>query len=178
MDNIQDRILTIMSIKNVTNAEFAQAIGVQPSNISHILSGRNKPSLDLVMKIVKRYPEVRLEWLLRGGGSMNKEFGTDLFSGQKESNGALETGISANKLKMKGQSHDAQQISPAFASKTQYEVLETPLEQQDTKVSNETNKSTGKVEISDKEKKLGLEVEKIVIFYSDKTYKEYSPRSG
>ena len=80
MENIQERIATIMSIKNLSNAEFANAIGVQPSNISHILSGRNKPSLDLIMKIINRYPEIRLDWMLLGEGSMNREYQPDLFS--------------------------------------------------------------------------------------------------
>ena len=48
---------------------FAEEIGVQRSSISHLLSGRNKPSLDFVMKVVQRFPEVNLYWLLFGKGS-------------------------------------------------------------------------------------------------------------
>lgn len=49
-------------------SSFAVKIGVQRSSISHILSGRNKPSLDFVLKILSTYPEVELYWLLNGKG--------------------------------------------------------------------------------------------------------------
>lgn len=50
-------------------SSFADKIGVQRSSISHILSGRNKPSLDFVMKVLTTYPEVELYWLLNGKGN-------------------------------------------------------------------------------------------------------------
>ncbi|WP_086476817.1 helix-turn-helix transcriptional regulator [Arenibacter amylolyticus] len=51
---------------------FADKIGVQRSSISHLLSGRNKPSLDFVMRVVSSFPEVDLYWLLYGKGSFPK----------------------------------------------------------------------------------------------------------
>ena len=50
-------------------SSFAEKIGVQRSSISHILSGRNKPSLDFILKILSHYPEVDLYWLFNGKGS-------------------------------------------------------------------------------------------------------------
>ncbi len=50
--------------KNLSPSKFADEIGVQRSSISHILSGRNKPSLDIVQKIIRRYPEIGTDWLL------------------------------------------------------------------------------------------------------------------
>ena len=49
-------------------SSFAEKIGVQRSSISHILSGRNKPSLDFILKILSAYPEVDLYWLFNGKG--------------------------------------------------------------------------------------------------------------
>ncbi|MBA6153590.1 helix-turn-helix domain-containing protein [Gelidibacter maritimus] len=49
-------------------SSFSDVIGVQRSSISHILSGRNKPSLDFVLKVLSSYPEVELYWLLNGKG--------------------------------------------------------------------------------------------------------------
>ncbi|MCH7524064.1 MAG: helix-turn-helix transcriptional regulator, partial [Bacteroidetes bacterium] len=49
-------------------SSFAEKIGVQRSSISHILSGRNKPSLDFILKVLSSYPEVELYWLLNGKG--------------------------------------------------------------------------------------------------------------
>lgn len=59
--------------RNELNASsFAEQIGVGRSSISHILSGRNKPSLDFVLSVLKQFPEVDLYWLLNGKGSYPK----------------------------------------------------------------------------------------------------------
>jgi transcriptional regulator with XRE-family HTH domain len=55
-----------MANHNLSAASFATKIGVQRSAISHILSGRNKPSLDFLMKVYKSFDEVALEWLILG----------------------------------------------------------------------------------------------------------------
>ena len=57
-----------MEYYDLTAASFADRIEVGRSSISHLLSGRNNPSLDLVMKIIKAFPEVELYWLLNGKG--------------------------------------------------------------------------------------------------------------
>ena len=59
-----------MKSANLSNAEFAEKIGISTSSLSHIFSGRNNPSLDVVMRIHKAYPEVNLNWLLYGEGEM------------------------------------------------------------------------------------------------------------
>jgi len=63
------RLQKVMEFYNESSASFAEKIGVQRSSISHILSGRNKPSLDFVLKILSSYPEVELYWLLNGKGN-------------------------------------------------------------------------------------------------------------
>lgn len=62
------RLQKVMDFYDETASSFAEKIGVQRSSISHILSGRNKPSLDFVMKVLHFYPEVELYWLLNGKG--------------------------------------------------------------------------------------------------------------
>ena len=64
-----ERLQKIIDFNNLTASSFADRIGVQRSSISHILSGRNKPSLDFILKIIKECPEVELYWLLNGEGS-------------------------------------------------------------------------------------------------------------
>jgi transcriptional regulator with XRE-family HTH domain len=61
-----NRLEGIMANHNLSAASFATKIGVQRSAISHILSGRNKPSLDFLMKVYKSFDEVALEWLILG----------------------------------------------------------------------------------------------------------------
>ncbi|APY07166.1 transcriptional regulator [Winogradskyella sp. J14-2] len=63
------RLQKIIDFYDETASGFAEKIGVQRSSISHILSGRNKPSLDFVMKVLHTYPEVELYWLLNGKGN-------------------------------------------------------------------------------------------------------------
>lgn len=63
------RLQKILEFYDLSAAAFADAIDVGRSSISHILSGRNKPSLDFVLKIVQAYPEVELYWLLNGKGN-------------------------------------------------------------------------------------------------------------
>ncbi|MBT8235049.1 MAG: helix-turn-helix transcriptional regulator [Bacteroidia bacterium] len=64
-----DRLQQIMNSNSLSASAFAETIGVQRSGISHLLSGRNKPSLDFVLKVVKAFPEVDLYWLLNGKGT-------------------------------------------------------------------------------------------------------------
>jgi transcriptional regulator with XRE-family HTH domain len=63
------RLEEILEYYGVSATAFADAIAVNRSTISHLLSGRNKPSLDFVMKVVRHYPEVSLYWLLNGKGT-------------------------------------------------------------------------------------------------------------
>lgn len=63
------RLHKVMEYYDLSAASFADKIDVGRSSISHLLSGRNKPSLDFVMKIVNAFPEVELYWLLNGKGT-------------------------------------------------------------------------------------------------------------
>ena len=65
---MKDRIAHIIRAKNLTAAEFALKLGIQPSNISHLLSGRNNPSLDFVKKLKETFPEYNLDWIVLGVG--------------------------------------------------------------------------------------------------------------
>ena len=69
---MKDRINQIMQKDGLTNAEFAEKIGISTSSLSHIFSGRNKPSLEVVMRIQKAYPSINLNWLLYGEGNMEQ----------------------------------------------------------------------------------------------------------
>lgn len=68
-EEFTQRLHKIMEYHDLSAASFADKIEVGRSSISHLLSGRNKPSLDFVMKIVKAFPDVELYWLLNGKGS-------------------------------------------------------------------------------------------------------------
>ena len=136
---MQDRISKLLIHFDYTATRFADEIGVQRSGISHILSGRNHPSYDFILKIMKRFPEINLEWLVLGKGDMlksvlkhNKPVPTDLFSQIKNPEPIPET------------------------TKRQITTGEI-ITEKTNKVTNVTN------------------IDQIVIFYPDGTYKPYYP---
>lgn len=67
-EEITKRIEVLLEYYGLSSAAFADKINVQRSSISHLLSGRNKPSLEFVLKITNAFPEVDLYWLLDGRG--------------------------------------------------------------------------------------------------------------
>ena len=66
------RLEKIIDYYGLNASSFAEKVGVQRSSISHILSGRNKPSLEFVLKILSSFDEVDLYWLLNGKGTFPK----------------------------------------------------------------------------------------------------------
>ena len=66
MELIKDRISHILRAKNLTATQFAELMQIQPSNVSHLLSGRNKPSLDFLIKLKEVFPEYNYEWIILG----------------------------------------------------------------------------------------------------------------
>jgi len=70
---MRERIIEFLKAENKTSSQLADDIRVQPSGISHIISGRNKPSLDFILKMLERYKHLSTEWLLFGKGNMYKD---------------------------------------------------------------------------------------------------------
>ncbi|MEG1544349.1 MAG: helix-turn-helix transcriptional regulator [Tannerellaceae bacterium] len=70
---MRERILKVMEQEGSTPAKFAEAIGIQRSAMSHIMTGRNNPSLDVLIKILERFTYVDSDWLLFGKGEMIRE---------------------------------------------------------------------------------------------------------
>ena len=150
-----DRLLELMKSKNLTPSQFADEVGIQRSGMSHLISGRNKPSLEFIMKILARFPEVRPEYLLYGRDDaagdpirptdvLRAAPGT-LFD-QAEEYAEVKPGLVETKTDSVGLKPEISEIKPE--PKTQKPV----------------RKEKG-------EKK----IEKIVVFYDDKTFREYEP---
>jgi len=68
--DFNDRITKVIEYSKLSPAEFAEEINVQRSSISHIISGRNKPSLDFITKIKTAFPDIEWDWLINGQGEM------------------------------------------------------------------------------------------------------------
>lgn len=75
---MRDRLEKFIKMEGLTPSRFAEIMGVQPSSISHILGGRNKPSFDFLEKMLLRFPKINPDWLLLGKGSVYRS--TDSYS--------------------------------------------------------------------------------------------------
>lgn len=67
---MKDRLQKFMESERLTSSRLAEIMGVQPSNISHILGGRNKPSFEFIEKMLQRFPKINPDWLLLGKGPL------------------------------------------------------------------------------------------------------------
>ncbi|MBN1251183.1 MAG: helix-turn-helix transcriptional regulator [Bacteroidales bacterium] len=70
---IKDRVLQLINREKLSSSKFAEIIGVQRSSISHIISGRNKPSLDFIEKVLDKFSSLNPNWLVTGNGGMYLE---------------------------------------------------------------------------------------------------------
>ncbi len=150
---MKDRILAFLQNENKSYAQFAEEIGVQPSGISHILSGRNNPSLDFVIKMLHRYPSLSADWLLFGKGPMYRYLSQPTLFDTDEPTASVENAAPS-------QDHE-------FTDDKNMSMPENFLKQQDY---NEQEWPGGAPRDS-----VGRKAERIVMFYSDKTFTEYIP---
>ena len=72
---MNSRLLQFLSAENITQSQFADTIGVARASVSHILSGRNKPSYEFITAMLRHYPQLNPEWLMLGSGRMYKDSG-------------------------------------------------------------------------------------------------------
>jgi transcriptional regulator with XRE-family HTH domain len=192
---IQERILQIMTNYGLNAGQFADKLGVQPSSISHILSGRNKPSLDFVTKLLNCFPQIDYMWLVMGKGSMFKinDESEKLIVNNEKLKEDNEKQTNSPELSLFSQDNNKAKPSEIskiedndinVGEKTLYNVKKA--ENNSTKdkfpVQNTTNKDDKllkkeieekKIETIEKENSLQRKtVEKIIVFYSDNTFDE------
>ncbi len=70
---MREKLLNLMKEEGLTSSRLAELLGIQPSGISHILKGRNNPSLDFIQKILRRFPRINPDWLILGEGEMYRD---------------------------------------------------------------------------------------------------------
>lgn len=162
--NINDKIKQILIDKNLSPSYFADETGIQRSSISHILSGRNRPSFDIIQKIIRRFPELGYEWIMeddsarQGNANYNprssstRQFDerSDRLTAPRHSIGPLTNPTLVRSLRS--------EIAPAIPEEAMG-------------VSSAEPTTTGGALANSADKK----VERILIFYTDGTFREYSP---
>lgn len=67
------RLLLFLQAENITQSQFADTLSVARGSVSHILSGRNKPGYEFLESLVLHYPNLNMDWLFTGKGSMYKD---------------------------------------------------------------------------------------------------------
>lgn len=146
---MRERIKMVMDREGLTPAKFAEEIGIQRSAMSHIMNGRNNPSLDVLVKILERFTYVDSDWLLFGKGNMIRNLiqnEPDLFTNTP--------------------------INPP-------EVQVVPENRKEIRVGTPVNGVKQPViERIIQEEKLSRNVSKIMIFYSDNTFDTFVPEKN
>lgn len=140
-----ERIRELMEFKGLSSSQFADTVEVPRAVISHIISGRNKPSLEVVTKILMAFNDVSLEWMLLGEGDMLKPLAPAI----------------------------APEINPVSNHKAaQNDAMQAgAVKEENGKIQNE--KPPGLQHIPDATD--AKTIEQIVIFYSDKSFTAYKP---
>jgi transcriptional regulator with XRE-family HTH domain len=154
---MKTRLLKLMNYKGLTPIQFAEIIGVQRSSISHFLSGRNNPSLDVMRKILTSFPKISGDWLVTGEGSMLKS--------PETTSSSVKQGSPFNSLfdeNIKEESPGVYNIKNPL--KTEEVVLKKPSDDAKGPIDDAINK------------KPDVDLERIVFFYSDGSFTEYHPK--
>lgn len=110
------RFQTILDLENLSPAQLADRLGVQRSGISHILSGRNKPSFELLQRVVQSFPEISAEWLITGNGKPLKEQNQAAASGAASGVASSATSSAANSRSSGTTPSTTPSISPSTTS--------------------------------------------------------------
>lgn len=148
-----ERIKAIMEYYQMKPGQFADAVGIQRSVLSHVLSGRNKPSLDFVLRIKNHFPDIRLDWLILGKGEMfakNDKGAATLFSQEN----VVKSGVSLP------EEEKPRQVAESLKEGRQTEPRVKEEEPAPYFVSG-----------------AGERLEKIVFFYRDGTFRAYAPKN-
>ncbi len=143
---MREKLLNLMKSEQLTASKLAELLDIQPSGISHILSGRNKPSFDLVQKILRRFPRVNPDWLLLDKDEMYRTI--DI-----EPKPATSQSISTEEL------DDTMQQSPASG-------MTTPA-------TNSTSASTPAQQIAAAYAPKNGNVKRVIILFDDHTFESY-----
>lgn len=146
-DDFIKRLEIILDYYSLNASSFADKIGVQRSSMSHLLSGRNKPSLDFILKIIDFFPDVDLYWILNGKGSFPKKY------------------VAIENL-------DVNSIDTDYTTPTSSDDLIFPISKP---VEPNIDQSKTKQIFTSIENENTADVEKIVFFYKNGTFKVYSP---
>ncbi|TLV02965.1 helix-turn-helix transcriptional regulator [Dyadobacter luticola] len=132
--DLNEKIKQILADKNISPSIFADEIGIQRSSMSHIIAGRNKPSLDIIQKIIKRFPDLGLNWVFEDEN--------------------LPTGIATSETSSYVKSEIPRVSKPRVSTRQQ-------------------SQQPAAAEVQEKSVSIEKKIERVLIFYTDGSFKEY-----
>lgn len=148
----------MMKSQNLTSSQFADKLGVQRSGMSHILSGRNKPSLDFVLKVLAGFPDLNPQWLLQGKGKMYANM-AEVVEVRKEENPGAPLPLGGTGQEPGTPAYDkGESLTDALLN-----MAPAQMEQEEREEERDFK--------SEPQKKIS----RIVLFYNDGTFSEFAP---
>jgi transcriptional regulator with XRE-family HTH domain len=168
---MKDRITQFLKSEGISPAEFADKIGVQRSSVSHVLNGRNYPSASFIQKMLGTYKTLNSRWLLLGEGTI---FEPRSAPQQVSTLFSTSNGIE-NAVKDKEAGTKPEGVVPGHFPNQPADIIENKgVTDTGPKPANELNSSFsvpdfGNYIVENKE------VDRIVFFFSDKTFSVYTP---
>lgn len=160
---MKDQILKIIDAENLTPARFADEIGVQRSSISHLLSGRNKPSYDFILKILNRFSGINAEWLITGKGSMIK---ASELANNTQKDIFEQVNIESSENIIAPASDSIRNTTYTTEKSTNNQANQKPKFDQDDKAAKMTSLNVTNVN----------DIDFILVFYDDGTFKRFKER--
>ena len=186
------RIISIMKEENLNATQFAEAIGIQRAAMSHIMGGRNNPSIDVIAKIIERFETINPAWLLSGKGSMRITPNNANGGSISDSRNALNTKSGNESIKFSSYITDGSEPdlfhqndtrtpagNPLHEEDIRTEIYFTDQKQEGAKVN--IPESVDKIpekEIIIYKDKPSKEINKLLIFYSDNTFETFIPEKS
>jgi transcriptional regulator with XRE-family HTH domain len=158
----RDKIDRIMQLENLNAAQFAAEIGIQSSTLSHIINGRNKPSLDVLSRILKRFKNISSDWLILDVGPIYRQESNSqtptLFDNLDETNTNSNTYTPPESFEKASTISSNQKNEPNLSAKIQNNETLAALPPQPEAI----------IRMPDNRK-----VKKIIVYYSDNTFDEF-----
>lgn len=164
---MNERLLKFLASENISQAVFADKLGIARASVSHIISGRNKPGYTFFDAIIQNYPALNIEWLISGIGDMYKEREKTLFNFDEVeatdeiTNSEVEHEISKPLL--------FESETPNSASANQNSPQSEPKATQIFPNLNDCINTNISIDST-----INRKIQKIIVFFSDNTFDEFS----
>ena len=168
---MKDRLLQLLDLEQITPSKFADIIGVQRSSVSHVISGRNKPSYDFLHKTLKAFPGLNATWLMLGEGSMYEQMGRKVPGNLFDPPDALSEEQIQDEIPEGTPEKDQILTSqdPSYSTSQDSFPSEAPI------VAEEVQSSVNSEQLLDQKPKDSKKIVQVMLIYEDDTFRTIHP---